>query len=60
MRSDTSLVCRPQRPFGAVALHNRALRIIGEDGEQSGHSATGWRGQVQRLGQGNEPDTQML
>ena len=28
MRSPTSLTCRPQRHFGAVALHNRALRII--------------------------------
>ena len=30
MRSFTSLICGPWRQFGAVALHNRALRIIGE------------------------------
>jgi hypothetical protein len=28
MRSRTSPKCRPHRHFGAVALHNRALRII--------------------------------
>lgn len=29
MRSPTSLICGPYRYFGAAALHNRALRIIG-------------------------------
>src|ERR1035441_9254191 len=29
MQSPTSLTCRPLRYFGAAALHNRALRIIG-------------------------------
>ena len=27
-------MCRPHRHFGAVALHNRALRIIGKSGEE--------------------------
>ena len=31
-----------------------------EDGQQSGHGSTRRRGQVQCLGQGNKPDTQML
>jgi hypothetical protein len=30
MRSLTSTNSRPYRHFGGVALHNRALRIIGE------------------------------
>jgi hypothetical protein len=33
---------------------------LGEDGQQASHSATGWGGQVQCLGQGNETDTQMI
>ena len=33
MRSVTSLVCRPQRHFAPVALHNRALRIIRKGGK---------------------------
>jgi hypothetical protein len=33
---------------------------LGEDGQQAGHSATGWGGQVQCLGQGNEANAQML
>ena len=28
MRSPTSLICRPHRHLGAVALHNRVLRIM--------------------------------
>ena len=36
MRSPTSLTRRPQRHFGAVALHNRALRIIGENCQHGG------------------------
>jgi hypothetical protein len=60
MRSPTSPKCRPLAHFATVTLHNRALRIIGEDRQQAGHGVTGWRGQVQRLGQGNEPDTKMF
>jgi hypothetical protein len=37
------------RTFDALALHNRALRIIGEDGQQAGHRSPGGRGQIQRL-----------
>ena len=33
---------------------------LGEDGQQSGHRSTGWRGQIQRLGQRHEADTEML
>src|SRR5262245_27983117 len=38
---------------------NLSLKLS-EDGEQAGHRATGRRGQVQCLGQGNETDTQMF
>ena len=31
-----------------------------QDGQQSGHGSTGWRGQIQRLGERYETDTQML
>jgi hypothetical protein len=31
MRSSTSLRCRVQYHFGAVAAHNRALRIIADE-----------------------------
>jgi hypothetical protein len=31
-----------------------------EDGEQAGHGASGWRGQVQRFGQRHEPNAEML
>ncbi len=31
-----------------------------KDGQQASHRATGRRGQVQRLGQGYEPDAEML
>ena len=33
---------------------------LGEDRQQSGHRTTGGRGQIQRLGQGDEPNSQML
>ena len=33
---------------------------LGEDGQQSGHRSAGGRGQVQRLGQRDEADAQML
>lgn len=33
---------------------------LGEDGKQTGHGAPGWRSQIQRLGQRNEADSQML
>jgi hypothetical protein len=32
----------------------------GENPQQPGHRATGWRGQIQRLGQGNEADAEMI
>jgi len=33
---------------------------LGEYGQQAGHRSTGRRGQVQCLGQGNEPDSKMF
>jgi hypothetical protein len=60
MQSPTSLTCRPLRYFGAAALHNRALRIIGKNGQQGGHGSTGRRGQIQRFGQRDETDAEMV
>lgn len=33
---------------------------LGENGQQAGHGASGWGGQVQGFGQGNKTDAQML
>jgi hypothetical protein len=33
---------------------------LGEYSEQAGHRSTGWCGQIQRFGQGDEPDTKMI
>jgi hypothetical protein len=46
MRSLTSTNSRPYRHFGGVALHNRALRIIGERGEDAEDHLAGRRGRV--------------
>ena len=46
MRSPTSPTCRLHRHFGAVALHNCALRIIGESGEDAEDQLAGWCGRI--------------
>ena len=46
MRSPESTTCRPHRHFGAVALHNCALRIIGERCEDAEHQLARRRGGV--------------
>ena len=56
MRSVTSFVCRPQRPFGGVALHNRALRIIGEGADHVIKEAAHRRRRINVLGVADEID----
>jgi hypothetical protein len=60
MRSPTSPTRRLQRHSKALALHNRTLRIICENSEEASHGPAGWGGQIQRLSQRNEPDTEMF
>ena len=61
--------CRPAQPFPVLpgwakpsprSFPQNLPFELGEDGQQSGHGATGWCGQIQRLGQGNEPDAEMF
>jgi len=67
-----SVDCRGRRssqPFPVLSCVNQACPgsfpqdlpfELGEDREQPGHSATGGRGQIQRLGSGDKADAQML
>ena len=61
--------CRPAQPFtvlpcvGQASPSSSAQNLpfeCGEYGQQSGHGASGWRGQIQRLGQRHEADAKML
>jgi len=45
---------------GADSLADNAPFQLGEDSQQSGHRSSGWRGQIQGLGQGNETDSEMF
>ena len=56
MRSSTSLTCRPQRHFGVVALHNRALRIIGDGAKHREDHLPGERVGVDLLRLGDKID----
>jgi hypothetical protein len=61
--------CRPTKPFPVLPRMGQSSPSsfpqnlsfeLGEYSEQAGHRTTGWGSQIQRFGQGNEPDTQML
>ena len=61
--------CWPTQPFSALARMGQASSRpfaqdlpfeLGEDRQQAGHGATGGCGQIQRLGQGNEADAEVL
>ena len=58
MRSQNSLKCRPHRHLGVVALHNRALRIIGHTRQNLQEESAG-RGSFrpcQKLAGSDEPN----
>jgi len=61
--------CRPPQPLPILPRMSQASPSsfpqyfpfeFGENCEQSSHRSTSRCGQIQRLGQGNEPHTQML
>jgi hypothetical protein len=61
--------CRPTETFTPLAGVGQASPSsfpqnlpfkLGEDGQQSCHCTTGWCGQIQSFGQGNETDAQMF
>ena len=61
--------CRPTQPFPVLPRMRQARPgsfaenlsfKLGEYREQASHGATGWRGQIQRFGQGDETDSKML
>ena len=54
MRSPTSPTCRLQRHLNALALHNRALRIISEGPDHLHHHPSCRRRRVDRFGQAAE------
>src|ERR1700726_300437 len=56
MRSPTSLKCKPNRHFGAVAWHNRALRIMRKRQQNVERQTAERGGGVELLGDGDEAD----
>ena len=58
MRSPTPMICRPFCAFSRVALHNRALRIIGEHGQHAGQCATARGCHVQSFAQRHKANPQ--
>ena len=69
LRSVDESGCRPTQSLPILPRMSQASPSLfpqyfpfefGENCEQSSHRSTGRRGQVQRLRQGTEPDTQML
>ena len=60
-RSTQSLSVQPcmSQPSPRSFPQNLPFELC-KNGQQAGHGATGWCGQIQCLGQGNETDTQVL
>jgi hypothetical protein len=43
---------------GASSLAQDLAFELGDDCQQASHGATGWRGEIERLGQRDEPDAE--
>jgi hypothetical protein len=54
MRSATPLECREDPASSPIALHNLALRIIGDRGQDMHLRLAGRRGRVDAFGQADE------